>query len=123
LGFSPPGNPDGQPFADHADPRERKNRVESRTGYFTSGAASDRETAQQRIDRITMPGDAIKDFPVTLELQKDRTVGAEASLHVTIAVDASGLRFPEKEGRRGGADLSYSARRQVKAILLPASSP
>jgi VWFA-related protein len=101
LGFSPPGNPDGQFHSlTTLIPGNRKYRVESRAGYFAAAAASERETAQQRIDRIAMLGDEIEDFPVTLQLQQDPANGPEATLHVTIAVDASGLRFPEKEGRR-----------------------
>jgi VWFA-related protein len=101
LGFSPPGDPNGQLHSlTTLIPGNRKYRVDSRTGYFAAGAASERETAQQRIDRIAMSGDEIEDFPATLQLQQDPASGDEAMLHVTIAVDARGLRFPEKEGRR-----------------------
>ena len=94
LGFSPPGNPDGKYHS--LKTRIRGNLrygVESRAGYYAAAAASERETAQQQIDRIAMSGEAVKDFPVTLEVRQQR-----AALHVTISVEANGLRFPEKEG-------------------------
>ena len=73
--------------------------MESRPGYYAAAATSKRETAQQRIDRVAMSGADIKDFPVTLQVQAD-LAGGQATLHVTIAVQTGGLRFPEKEGRR-----------------------
>jgi VWFA-related protein len=97
LGFSPPGDPDGKYHP--LKTRVRGNtgyRVDSRTGYYAAAGASERETAQQRIDRIAMSGADIKDFPVTLHVQQE----SQAGLNVTIAVEAAGLQFPEKEGRR-----------------------
>jgi hypothetical protein len=73
--------------------------VESRPGYYAAAATSKRETAQQHIDRVAMSGADIKDFPVTLQVQAD-LAGGQGTLHVTIAVQTGGLRFPEKEGRR-----------------------
>jgi VWFA-related protein len=100
LGFSPPGDRDGKYHL--LKTRIRGNggyRVESRPGYYAAAAASKRETAQQHIDRVAMSGAEIKDFPVDLQVQQDLANGRQATLHVTIAVEAGGLRFPEKEGR------------------------
>lgn len=101
LGFSPPGNPDGKYH--RLTTRIRGNRgyrVESRPGYYAAPAAGKRETAQQHIDRVALAGAEIKDFPVTLHLRQSLGSAGQATLHVTIAVEARGLRFPEKEGRR-----------------------
>ena len=100
LGFSPPEDPDGKYHL--LKTRIRGNlgyRVESRPGYYAAAATSKRETAQQHIDRVAMSGADIKDFPVTLQVQAD-PAGGQSTLHVTIAVETDGLRFPEKEGRR-----------------------
>ncbi len=100
LGFSPPEDPDGKYHL--LKTRIRGNlgyRVESRPGYYAAAATSKRETAQQHIDRVAMSGADIKDFPVTLQVQAD-LAGGQGTLHVTIAVQTGGLRFPEKEGRR-----------------------
>jgi hypothetical protein len=100
LGFSPPEDPDGKYHL--LKTRIRGNlgyRVESRPGYYAAAATSKRETAQQHIDRVSMSGADIKDFPVTLQVQAD-LAGGQGTLHVTIAVQTGGLRFPEKEGRR-----------------------
>jgi VWFA-related protein len=101
LGFSPPGNPDGKYHLLKTRIRGNQGyRVESRPGYYAAATASKRETAQQRIDRAAMSGAEIEDFPVTLHVRQDLTNGGQATLHVTIAVEAGGLRFPKKEGRR-----------------------
>jgi VWFA-related protein len=99
LGFSPPGDPDGQYHSlKTLIPGNRQYRVESRAGYYA--AAGERETAQQRIDRIAMSGDVVKDFLVTLQVQQEPAKEGQSILHVVIAVEAGSLRFPEKEGRR-----------------------
>jgi hypothetical protein len=101
LGFAPPGNPDGKYH--FLKTRIRGNpgyRVDARPGYYAAAAVGERETAQQHIDRVAMSGADIKDFPVTLHLRQDLARGGQATLHVTIAVETGGLRFPEKEGRR-----------------------
>jgi VWFA-related protein len=100
LGFSPPGDPDGKYHL--LKTRIRGNlgyRVETRPGYYAAAATSKSETAQQHIDRVAMSGADIKDFPVILQVQAD-PAGGQAKLHVTIAVETGGLRFPEKKGRR-----------------------
>jgi VWFA-related protein len=97
LGFSPPGIPDGKYHTLKTRiPGNRGYRVESRPGYFAAAGDTKRETVQQRIDRIAMSSADIQDFAVTLQVQQEN----QAALTVTIAVDAAGLRFPEKEGRR-----------------------
>ncbi len=97
LGFTPPGNPDGKYHTLKTRVRVgRGYRVESRAGYYAAVGVSERETVQQRIDRIAMSGAGLQDFPVTLHVLQE----SQAGLHVTIAVEAAGLEFPEKEGRR-----------------------
>ena len=99
LGFSPPGDPDGQYHALKTRIRgNRGYRVETRTGYFS--AAVPHDTAQQRIDRIAMSAATMQDFPVAVEVQQETENEGEAALRVTLAVTASSLKFPEKEGRR-----------------------
>jgi VWFA-related protein len=94
LGFSPPGDPNGQYHPLKVKIRGgRGYRVASRTGYFADKAA--RETAQHHIDRIAMSHDEMREFPAALAVSQ-----SQATLHVAIAVDAKGLKFPEKEGRR-----------------------
>ncbi|HLY16186.1 MAG TPA: VWA domain-containing protein [Bryobacteraceae bacterium] len=101
LGFSPPGNPDGKYHQLKTRIRgNRGYRVESRPGYYAAAAAGQRETAQQHLDRVAMSGAEIKDFPATMQLRQDAPNGRQATLHVTVAVPAAGLRFPEKGGRR-----------------------
>jgi VWFA-related protein len=102
LGFSPPGNPDGKYHSLKTRVRgNRGYRVESRPGYHATESANEHETAQGRIDRIAMSGDAdSKNFKATLQVQQDPENGSQATLRVTVAVEAAGLRFPEKEGRR-----------------------
>jgi len=100
LGFSPPGDPDGKYHLLKTRIRgDLGYRVESRPGYYAATATSKRETAQQHIDRVAMSGGDIQDFPVTLQVRAG-PAGGQATLHVTIAVDTGGLRFPKKEGRR-----------------------
>jgi VWFA-related protein len=95
LGFSPPGEPDGKLHSLKTLVHGNHGyRVESRTGYFASPPPGKHETTQQRIDRIAMSSEDFKDFPVTLELHQER-----AALQAKISVEASGLQFPEKEGR------------------------
>jgi VWFA-related protein len=94
LGFSPPGEADGQYHLLRTRiAGSRGYRVESRAGYFA--AAVKRETAQHHIDRVAMSNDEMKEFPTTLAVSQN-----EATIHVTISVDTKGLKFPEKEGRR-----------------------
>jgi hypothetical protein len=100
LGFSAPGDPDGKYHLLKTRVRGgRGYRVESRPGYYAV-AASQRETAQQRIDRIAMSGVDIHDFPVTLQVRQDSRNEEHVILNVTVAVETAGLQFPEKEGRR-----------------------
>ena len=102
LGFSPPGDPDGKYHGLQVRVRGKRGyRVESRPGYYAAAVASKRETAQQRIDRIAVSGDTdIKSFAATLRVRQDLASGEQATLNVTIAVDAAGLQFPSKESRR-----------------------
>ncbi len=97
MGFSASANPDGKYHT--LKTRIRGNRayiVESRPGYFAAVSAGERETAQQRIDRIAMSDVDSQDFPVTLQVRQE----GPAALEVTIGVDARGLQFPENERRR-----------------------
>ena len=101
LGFPSSGNPDGKYHKLKTRvPGNRGYRVESRPGYYAATGTSDRETVQQHIDRIAMSSADIKDFPVTLEVRQDSPKEGQATVKVTIAVDAGGLQFPEKEERR-----------------------
>ena len=94
LGFSPPGDPNGQYYALQVKiPEESGYRLESRTGYFA--AKNPRETAQQHIERIAMSRDEMSEFRTTLAVSQN-----QGTIHVTIAVNAKGLKFPEKDGRR-----------------------
>ena len=99
LGFSPPGDPDGQYHA--LKTRIRVNRgysVDTRTGYFAAKTRS--ETAQQLIDRFAMSSDDVREFPATLQVQQTAVKEGGTILQVTITADAKGLKFPEKEGHR-----------------------
>ncbi|HTX36667.1 MAG TPA: VWA domain-containing protein [Bryobacteraceae bacterium] len=101
LGFSPPGEPDGNYHALRTSIRgNRSYSVETRTGYFAAPPAAGRETVQQRIDRIAMSSTDQKDFPVTLEVRQEPAPEGQARVQVTIAVDAGGLRFAKADGRR-----------------------
>jgi VWFA-related protein len=97
LGFSAPGNRDGKYHT--LKTRVRENRsyvVESRAGYYAAAPTNEHESTQQRIDRIAMSSADLNDLPVTLQVRQK----GPTALQVTIAVDARGLQFPEKEGRR-----------------------
>lgn len=101
LGFSPPGAPDGKYHSLRTRVRDHRDyRIESRPGYYASAGASERETTQQRIERVAMSENDIREFPVTLQVQQGPTKEGHVTLLVTVAVDANGLRFAEKEGRR-----------------------
>jgi VWFA-related protein len=101
LGFSPPEDPDGKYHL--LKTRIRGNRgysVESRPGYYAVAATGKRETAQERIDRIAISGAVVEDFAATVQALGDVANGGQATLHVTVAVPAADLQFPEREGRR-----------------------
>jgi hypothetical protein len=93
LGFAPE-NPDGLVHTLKTRlPGNRGYTVESRTEYFAAKASG--ETAQQRIDRMAMSGEDVKDLPGSLALRQN-----QGAIHVEIVIDARALHFPEKEGRR-----------------------
>lgn len=95
LGFSPPGEPDGKFHTLKTRIRgNRGYRVEARTGYFATQPTGKHETAQQRIDRLAVSDEEIKDFPVTLQVE------SQATLNIILQVDAEALKFPEKEHHR-----------------------
>ena len=73
--------------------------VEARGGYFSAGLTKETETTQQRIDRIAQSGDSVDNFPATLRLGQAAGAADQATLNVTVSVDAAGLKFPGHEGR------------------------
>ena len=101
LGFSPPEDPDAKyHLLKTRVPGNRGYSVESRPGYYAAPAEPKRETAQERIDRIATSGAAVEGFAATVQVRPDQAEGGHATLHVTVAVPAAGLQFPEKDGRR-----------------------
>jgi len=100
LGFSPPGRPDGKYHELKTRVRRGQGyRVESRAGYYSAGFTRETETAQERIDRIAMSGAVVEELPASVRLQRLMSGDGQATLQVTVAVDARSLKFAAREGR------------------------
>ncbi len=98
LGFSPSREPDDayHPLKVRlSDPGNR--RVETRPGYFA--AAVQKESIQQRLDRIAASEERIAELPATLHAARGVEQAGRFPIHIEIHVDARTLQFAAQQGR------------------------
>jgi hypothetical protein len=94
LGFSP-GAPDGEYHPLRVSLRQKPEYVaEARTGYFAAAPTPAKPTAQERIDRTVVSQEKLDEIPARVAV-----MASAGTVRVQVAVDATKLRFVERDGR------------------------
>jgi len=100
LGFVPPARPDDQyhklkvKLAVAAD-----YKLQSRPGYFSAVLNKDREGAQRRIDLEASSHDQLSQIPIAVRISPGAPRNGQATIVVTVRVDAAQLKFARQSGR------------------------
>ena len=98
LGFSPTREPDDTYHTLKVRLTGRANlRTEARRGYFA--ASIQRESIQQRLDRIAASQERLDEFPATVRATPGEEQNGRFAIRVEIQVDARALTFSAQDGR------------------------
>jgi len=100
LGFVPPARPDDQyhklkvKLAVAGD-----YKLQSRPGYFSAVSRKEQGGAQRRIDREAFSNDQLGQIPIAVRVSSGAPRNGQATIVVTVRVDAAHLKFARQSGR------------------------